>query len=116
MLKPTKTHAVTHSSVFSRIYGPDAWSPTMLCAKWSAELLHGEAAQSAFVALFDDVSDFSNMAREAAQEPVPRLKTTAATRQADRQGRFGPRRMGPSGQPEGQPPRESRNHRSTHAA
>ena len=72
MAKPWKTYVITHSAVFTRVFGPDTWSPLLLSATLREELLRGLAAQDAFVALFDEFGDFDDRAREATQQPVPR--------------------------------------------
>lgn len=98
MTKTTKTHAITHSPVFARIFSaPDAWSPALLCAKMRGELLHGPAAEDAFVALFDEFSDFDDMAREAVQQPVPLPQAKSSSpepRDRQKSGRLGRGRAG----------------------
>lgn len=67
---PTKTHAMTHSPVFLRSLTTRS-SEALACAKLHHELLHGVAAQNAFVALFDQFDDFEELAYEAAKAPIP---------------------------------------------
>jgi len=66
----TKTHAITHSPVFLRTLNRQA-SDSLVCATLHHELLHGVAAQDAFVALFDEFDDFEELAYEAAKAPIP---------------------------------------------
>ena len=70
----TRTHTLTHSPLFARMLAssPATQSQALVCARLQRELLHGVAAQDAFVALFDGFPDFDELAREAAQAPIPR--------------------------------------------
>src|SRR5581483_4454904 len=65
----TLTHALTHSATFARIAKEPA-SNTLVATALRHELLHGVAAQDAFVALFDEFPDFEALAREATQAPI----------------------------------------------
>jgi hypothetical protein len=68
----TRTYALTHSPVFARMLASSGvHSESFVCAKLQRELLHGVAAQDAFVALFDQFDDFDELAREATQSPIP---------------------------------------------
>ncbi|MDQ6618790.1 MAG: hypothetical protein M3Z31_03690 [Pseudomonadota bacterium] len=90
----TKTHTITHSPLFARMLGTAA-SQAFARGRLQHELLHGVAAQDAFIALFDGFDDFDEMAREATQAPLvradlqaPRLRASAASqRGAGRRGR-----------------------------
>lgn len=117
MTKPTKTHAITHSAVFSRIFGPDTWSPTLLCATLSGELVHGVAAQDAFVAMFDEFCDFDDMAREATQQPVPRPQANPGEEPCERQksGRISRRQLASGTQANMRPMPQSKHQGQTRA-
>ena len=85
----TKTYAVTHSPLFLRTFNRRP-SESLACAKLHRELLHGVAAQNAFVALFDQFDDFEELAYEAAKAPIPPYEPDATAKRerhsADRGG------------------------------
>jgi len=64
----TRTHAITHSAVFLRSLS-GRLSDSLLCAKLQHELLHGVAAQDAFIALFDACPEFEEYANDL-REPL----------------------------------------------
>lgn len=70
----TRTRTLTQSPLFARVLASSPATPSqaLVCAKLHRELLHGVAAQEAFVALFDEFEDFDELAREATQAPIPR--------------------------------------------
>lgn len=68
---------MTHSSVFLRTLKTRP-SEAVACAKLHHELLHGVAAQDAFVALFDQFDDFEELAYEAATAPIPPYEADSA--------------------------------------
>ena len=118
MTKPWKTQAITHSAVFTRIFRPDTWSPTLLCATLNGELVHGVAAQDAFVAMFDEFGDFDDMAREATQQRVPRTEARPSeeTRQRQKTRRIARRQLESGTQASMRPLPQSKHQGQTRAA